>query len=550
MSGGGWVRLIAVAAIAVSCGMPAVAKDIAMLIGNDEYSKLNDVPGADRIREFRRPLENAGFRVSADSDSSTRDMIEMAGRMLSSSRDADRLIIVLGGHVVSGAEDAWLMGVESDGANILGIGREGLSLRSLMSVANQMQGQAIIMVASNKRDPKLGYGLVDGPLLLKVPQGITMVYGDLTALKTALSEDILAPGGSIERARARADTGLVFRGFTSDIPFMGQAVEVSEPVVQGPGPAEQFWMVTRDINSLAAYEAFLKRFPRSQWSQEARDRIADIKAAPERRARADEAALNLTRDARRLVQRDLAILGFDPNGVDGVFGRGSRTALTAWQRANGFRDSGYLNARQRQMLRSMAAARAEELEREAEARRAEQRAQDRSYWRTTGREGTETGLRSYLERYPDGMFADQARARIKEIDAANRQRAAAAERSLWDQVTEADRSNAYAQYLERYPNGRFADAAKGRLRELREADRGSAARAQSKAEEDRVLRNPAVRMLVEQRLQQLQLDPGRVDGRFDDSTRRALRQFQRARNITPSGYVDQRTVVMLMTNGN
>lgn len=63
-----------------------------------------------------------------------------------------------------------------------------------------------------------------------------------------------------------------------------------------------------------------------------------------------EAALGLTRAQRSAVQAGLTRRGFDTNGVDGIFGRGTRNALSAWQRANDMSVTGYLTSAQVQRL--------------------------------------------------------------------------------------------------------------------------------------------------------------------------------------------------------
>lgn len=63
-----------------------------------------------------------------------------------------------------------------------------------------------------------------------------------------------------------------------------------------------------------------------------------------------EAALGLNRDQRRTVQAGLTRRGFDTRGVDGIFGRGTRNAIAAWQRANDLKQTGYLTARQVERL--------------------------------------------------------------------------------------------------------------------------------------------------------------------------------------------------------
>lgn len=72
-----------------------------------------------------------------------------------------------------------------------------------------------------------------------------------------------------------------------------------------------------------------------------------IQAATE----ADEQALGLTREDRREIQGRLTSLGYNTRGVDGVFGPGSRGAITQWQQAMGIAGTGFLNRQQFTLLR-------------------------------------------------------------------------------------------------------------------------------------------------------------------------------------------------------
>ncbi len=56
----------------------------------------------------------------------------------------------------------------------------------------------------------------------------------------------------------------------------------------------------------------------------------------------DEAPLS--RDQRLGAQRALAAAGFDPGGIDGIVGSGTRRALRGWQQANGLTPDGHLTA--------------------------------------------------------------------------------------------------------------------------------------------------------------------------------------------------------------
>ncbi len=63
-----------------------------------------------------------------------------------------------------------------------------------------------------------------------------------------------------------------------------------------------------------------------------------------------ERQLGLSRDDRRKIQRTLRADGHYRAGIDGLFGAGSRRAISGWQLANGYDATGYLNRRQAETL--------------------------------------------------------------------------------------------------------------------------------------------------------------------------------------------------------
>ena len=76
----------------------------------------------------------------------------------------------------------------------------------------------------------------------------------------------------------------------------------------------------------------------------------DPQAADEtpREARASEGLL--TREEREALQIALRWSGFYNSSIDGAFGRGTRSAMAAWQQFNGFEDTGILTTAQRAEL--------------------------------------------------------------------------------------------------------------------------------------------------------------------------------------------------------
>jgi hypothetical protein len=184
----------------------------------------------------------------------------------------------------------------------------------------------------------------------------------------------------------------------------------------------------------------------------------------------------------------------------------------------------------------------------AEQRRAANRAADRTDWDRTGATGTAAGLREYLEKHPDGQFAEQARATLSDKRQQSRAAAAAADREFWDRMVAADNVAAYNRYLDEQPKGAFRDEAAARIRQLQQAVAAQQDNSAAAATERQLALDPISLRLVEARLQQLGLQPGAVDGRIDGDTRGAIRRYQRDRQLTASGYLDQATVSQMLTD--
>lgn len=65
-----------------------------------------------------------------------------------------------------------------------------------------------------------------------------------------------------------------------------------------------------------------------------------------------EEGLELSRTVKRDIQRRLVLSGYNTRGVDGVFGKGSRAAISAWQGDGRIPVSGYLNMGQIILLKA------------------------------------------------------------------------------------------------------------------------------------------------------------------------------------------------------
>jgi peptidoglycan hydrolase-like protein with peptidoglycan-binding domain len=349
---------------------------------------------------------------------------------------------------------------------------------------------------------------------------VAVFTGTARGIAATVAEGLLEPGRSLRDVAEDLPSGVAAEGFLS-----GRAAFL-------PGEGGEVVVVARPVEP--ADPAPVEPEPLAPPAEQAPD--------PE----AAEAALGLSREARRSVQRDLELLGYDPRGIDGVFGRGTRAAIRGWQGDNDVPATGFLTGNQIVLLQEQGEARSAELEAEAARREAEEDRRDAAFWQETGAGGTEAGLRAYLERYPDGLYAERARAALGPFEAERREQAAAADRAAWDAAREADTARAYEDYLAGNPEGAFRREAEARREALAGREAEDQAIAAARAEEAAVAGNVIAKLLIEQRLTQLGYEPGAIDGAFDEATRRAIRRFQRARDLPATGYVSQATMARFL----
>ena len=130
-----------------------------------------------------------------------------------------------------------------------------------------------------------------------------------------------------------------------------------------------FWRSINDSEHAADFEAYLEQFPGGTYEALAQNRLARLttnpqdekpsvqvavtpdepeqEVSPEPLAPTPysiEAGLSLNREERRRIQQGLAALGFDPGPADGLFGSGTRGAISRWQASLGAAATGHLDA--------------------------------------------------------------------------------------------------------------------------------------------------------------------------------------------------------------
>ena len=96
---------------------------------------------------------------------------------------------------------------------------------------------------------------------------------------------------------------------------------------------------------------------------------------------------------------------------------------------------------------------------------------DHDLWEFVEETDTEAGYKKYLQKYPDGLHAAEARGKLDKFDrqheeAERKKQQQAADISAWQVAEKADTESAYKKYLQQYPEGLYAVQAHRRQQAL------------------------------------------------------------------------------------
>ena len=520
-------KLLVTATAALLVAAPALAERSALIVGNGDYGRLRDLEGGSAVVAAADALRESGAAVITAADETGARINTAFTRFARNAPEADALAVVLSGRFVHSDRETWLAPVGMAEPWLGRIVRHGLPLSAVLTVLDEADRPAVLVLATDahegRPDPYVFYGIGR----VEAPDGVVVVRTDPRTARRIVAEILPRERGILrELRRLDAEVEGSFEETAAGTSVLERAV----------------WERARDADDVAGYERYLRHFPDGPAAAEARRRLEALRDIPGDQARRGEETLDLSREQRRQVQRGLTLLGYQTRGIDGIFGPGTRGAILQWQRDNDLADTGYLSRTQVDLLARQAGARRREIEEEARLRRERQEREDRAWWRETEAQQTAEAYRSYLDRFPEGLFADAARDRLNRMEGA---RAQAYEQDLWDEARDRQDLAAYRRYLNRFPNGRHAEQARRRISELEQAR--SATQAAQRQEQELNL-NPVTTRLVEQRLSAVGLDPGPVDGSFDGQTRRAIRRYQDERDLPATGYLDEPTVVRLLAD--
>lgn len=275
--------------------------------------------------------------------------------------------------------------------------------------------------------------------------------------------------------------------------------------------------------SAAAYRQYLDTYPQGPNARAARERLERLTAgsgggsdaAPVSESARAEAQLGLTRSDRVAVQQRLAAGRYYTSSIDGDFGAGTRRAITAWQRANGYGQTGYLNRTQLTALIGRTEARpdpATPAPAPRDSATAAARAELNLGLTRAERVQIQRNLISlgYDPKGADGLFGAGTREALR---AWQRNTGLAATGYMTTEQIQSLRADAEARGLET------------------SGDRAAA------VDEDLLGLTRAERTTLQQRLIQLRYLSGEADGIFGATTRLAIARWQGDNGLSETGYL-------------
>lgn len=534
---------------------PLWAQDAALVLGMERYEQLDRVNRADDVLDAVDRLEALGFTVSSRANARIAAAKDLAAAFQAEVADADRLVVVLTGHFVTDGTRTWLLTAEAVAPDLFTVEDAAVSLDSLLVLLSETPGKAVLLLGAadpddlDLDDSALQAGFGD----LAIPQGVTLIRTTPANAANLLESQLTEPEAVIGQQLLQNPSLTVSGYLPRDWVLMpGDIIVEPTAPVQGPSQADltaeaALWDQTTAADTVDAYRTYVARYPQGQFVDDAEAQIEAILAEPNRAARLAEERLSLSRQNRRNIQAQLTALSYNTRGIDGIFGPGSRGAITNWQQTNGFPQTSYLTREQINLIDAQAARRQAEIDAEAQRVQAQAEALERNYWAETGGVGDEPGFRAYLARYPNGLFANIAKARLATIEESRISLAQAADRAAWARAENADIIAGYQDYIAAYPSGVFVQEARNRIAALDAPRISDDQIAQARNQESRLRLSGVRAQLLELRLRDLGHNPGRLDGVIDNDTRDAIASYQEAQNLPPTGFVDRATAVGLLT---
>lgn len=290
---------------------------------------------------------------------------------------------------------------------------------------------------------------------------------------------------------------------------------------------KQAYIAAQNVNTAAAYQNYLKKYPKGLYRVNAERALARLGAPVDGSVEAAalaEAKLGITVAQRVAVQRELTRLGYRTYGTDGAWGKNTRTAIATWQRDRKEKATGYVTEAQlKALLKGVVVVPPDDVDPgtlspvEIEAALKLTRTQRTEVQRQLTALGYDAGV-------ADGLWGAKTRVAIKSWQKANK-------KTQTGYVTASQ--------------VKLIGSQAGSVTPAPAPSNGAA------LEESLLELTLAERVDLQRRLTRLGYDPARTDGTFGAGTRRAIGEWQADEGEPVTGYLtaDQVRLIRVETGG-
>lgn len=320
-------RWLLVVLLALVAALPAHARRLALVIGNDNYAKVArlDRAGAD-AEAVSKELEAAGFEVSLYRDLTNTRFAVVVSEFYDKVKKGDEVVIFYAGHGVQTERGAQLLPVDIEGDTEFVIERLSQPVNGLLDSLERLQTRVAVVIIDACRDNPLRsqgrtIGAARGLSGPNVARGQMLMFSAASRERAldSLGKDDKNPNGVFTRelvARMRTP-GMTFEQLAKDVqssveklaatvnhkqrplivndsigdfafyPGAG-AGQAAAPVVAAAQDATQlqamredrFWDGVLKADSIDAYKGYLERYPNGEYSIIARAAIAKLMEKP------------------------------------------------------------------------------------------------------------------------------------------------------------------------------------------------------------------------------------------------------------------------------
>ena len=406
--------------------LPVQAKRVALVMGNDNYISVNKLQKAGNDAEaMARELKAAGFTVSLYKDLNFRAMLKAIESFSDAITGGDEVVVFYAGHGVQIKAGSYLLPVDIEAESESQVERTSYGLNDLTEkLAEAKPAFTLVMVDACRDNPMKvkgrAVGNARGLNALEPPKGQMVVYSAsrgqqaldrlsdndtnpngvftrefITRMRTPgvkiedLMRDVQDSVESLAKTVRHEQRPAVYNEARGNFYFYGPT---TVQVQQGGDDLEaQTWAAAQAANSVTAYQTYLDAYPKGKYVVVAKIKLDAIKQSSEKPSTDTEAGLWAEVKATGTREYLEAYIAQYPSGKYVVLARLELKKLDDAEKAK--------NAKL-----ALEAQQAKQRE-EQQAQRVEQ-----AVWDEAQKGNTASSYSVYLDKYPIGRFAVQAKA--------------------------------------------------------------------------------------------------------------------------------------------